>query len=232
MSPGSETPQPPGPADRVAGDFWWSLGVDTVGSIFHWFFRLRLIGRDNIPTGGPAMLAANHVSILDPIPIALGPSSLGRTVRFLAAAEAFRWPLVGWGLRRIRQIPIRRGARDVGALDRAAVVIRRGALAGIFPEGRVSDDGRLQPLRRGAARIALAARVPIVPVAVWGTQVRWPRGGPTLRPPPRPRVAVVFGPALSPDGHPRDGAAIRDLTDRIMRGIQELLPLARGAGDS
>src|SRR5207247_1679697 len=86
---------------------------------------------------GPALRACNHISVIDPVIIALAPSYRGRTVRFLAAAEMFEKPLVGPGLRLIRQIPIRRGERDVGALEEAAEVIAQGALAGIFPEGGV-----------------------------------------------------------------------------------------------
>lgn len=219
------------PPDRVERDFWWSLGVLTLGTAFRVAFRVRFTGGENIPPAGPAILAANHVSVLDPIAIALGPSYRGRTVRFLAATEAYRLPIVGWGLRKIRQIPIRRGARDLAALDQVASVIRRGALAGIFPEGRVSADGRLQRGRRGAARIALVAGVPVIPVAVWGTQVRWPRSGLGLRRPLRPRVAVVFGRPIPAAGDPMDGDAVAELTDRIMSAIRSLLPVAQQHGD-
>jgi 1-acyl-sn-glycerol-3-phosphate acyltransferase len=224
---------PPGDPhpDRVERDFWWSLGLVTLGRLFRLFFRVRFIGRENIPAAGPAILASNHVSVLDPIAIALGPSRRGRTVRFLAAEEAFRVPFVGWGLRRIRQIPIRRGARDVRALDSVASVIRRGALAGIFPEGRVSEDGRLQRGRRGVARIALAAEVPVIPVAVWGAQVRWPRRGLRLQRPWRPRMAVVFGRPVTAVGDPFDAATVTELTDRIMMEIAHLLPIAQANGD-
>src|SRR5438034_575626 len=91
----------------------------------------------SIPRTGPAILACNHVSVLDPVIIAMAPSYRGRTVRFLAAAEMFEKPLIGPGLRLIRQIPIRRGERDMRALEEAADVISAGALAGIFPEGGV-----------------------------------------------------------------------------------------------
>jgi len=229
-APPGTRPSDPHP-DRVERDFWWSLGYAVLGPLFRLFFRLQFIGGENIPAAGPAILAANHVSVLDPIAIALGPSRRGRTVRFLAAEEAFRLPFVGWGLRKIRQIPIRRGARDVRALDGVASVIRRGALAGIFPEGRVSEDGRLQRGRRGAARIALAAGVPVIPVAVWGAHVRWPRRGPRLRRPWRPRMAVVFGRPIPAVGDPLDVAAVAELTDRIMSEISRLLPVAQANGD-
>src|SRR5206468_4170025 len=106
----------------------------TVGSLFRLSHRLRIEGVERIPMHGPAILAANHVSPLDPIAIALGALRRGRTIRYLAAAEAFRIPVIGWGLRVFGQIPLHRGRADRAALRAAAGVIANGALAGIFPE--------------------------------------------------------------------------------------------------
>src|SRR5919201_68555 len=78
--------------------------------------KLRVEGQDRIPASGPAILAANHVSPLDPIAVALAAARRGRTVRYLTAVEAYDIPVIGWGLKRFRQIPIRRGARDAAAL--------------------------------------------------------------------------------------------------------------------
>ncbi len=146
--------------DRVERDFWWRTGVYTVGTIARACFDVSFVGMHNIPRQGAAILASNHISVIDPVIIALGPSYRGRTVRFLAAVEMFEKPLVGAGLRLIKQIPVRRGARDFRALEEAAGVIATGALAGIFPEGGVGP-GPLQPGRHGAARIALSAGVPV-----------------------------------------------------------------------
>jgi 1-acyl-sn-glycerol-3-phosphate acyltransferase len=148
-------------------------------------------------------------------------------VRFLAAAEFFRKPFIGWGLRRIRQIPIRRGASDRRALEQAAGVIRRGALAGIFPEGTLSPDGAPLPGKRGAARIALASGVPILPCGIWGTRARWPRGGIRWTRPLRPKVVVAFGPLLEPAGRLEDPNDVQTLTDLIMAAIAEQTGRAR-----
>src|SRR5438105_11848597 len=123
--------------DRIADDPWWRFGLVTVGALFRGSHRLRMEGVERIPAHGPAILAANHVSPLDPIAVALAAARRGRTVRYLTAAEAFGIPVIGWGLTHFRQIPIHRGARDRAALDDAARVISRGALAGIFPEGKL-----------------------------------------------------------------------------------------------
>src|SRR5438093_1620070 len=82
-----------------------------------------------------------------------------------------RW-LVAWALRRYRQIPVRRGLADWGALREVAGAIEKGRLAGIFPEGQMGDGTGLQPGRKGLARVAMTAGASIVPVAIWGTQER------------------------------------------------------------
>jgi 1-acyl-sn-glycerol-3-phosphate acyltransferase len=213
--------------DRVAHDVWWQVGLATVGTLFRTFFRLRIEGLSNVPVRGGAIIAPNHVSVLDPIPVAMAASERGRTVRFLAAAESFDVRVVGWGLRRIRQIPVRRGGGDVAALEDAAKVVRAGALAGIFPEGRVGPGDGLQPGRRGAGRLALAAGVPVIPVGVWGTQVRWSQSGPHMALPLRPPVAIVFGDPIRVEAYADPSTGVEPLTATIMRAIDALVIRAR-----
>ena len=182
---------------------------------------------ERIPVRGPAILAANHVSPLDPIAVALAAARRGRTIRYLAAAEAFDIPVIGWGLKQFRQIPIRRGARDRVALEDAAAVIRSGALAGIFPEGKLGTGEALLPPRRGMARLALASGAPVVPMGVWGMERRWPRGGIRLHPPVRPIAAVAIGEPIPARGDPADDEDVRALTDRAMTAIAGLVDRAR-----
>jgi 1-acyl-sn-glycerol-3-phosphate acyltransferase len=222
-----EVPGPGVPLDRASRDPWWTWGYRILAPLFHLLFRIRYRDRGNIPRDGGVILASNHISVLDPVIISMAVTTTGRAVRFLAAAEFFRKPVIGWGLRRIRQIPIRRGASDRRALEQAAGVIRRGALAGIFPEGTVSPDGNALPGKRGAARIALASEVPILPCGIWGTRARWPRGGIRCGGPLRPRVVVSFGPVIRPAGKLEDPEDVQALTDRIMAAIGEETAKAR-----
>jgi 1-acyl-sn-glycerol-3-phosphate acyltransferase len=218
------------PPDRASRDPWWTGGYWIIGGLFRLLFRIQYRGREHVPPGGGAILVANHISVLDPVIVSMAATaSSGRAVRFLTAAEFFRKPLIGWGLRRIRQIPIRRGASDRRALQQAARLIRKGALAGVFPEGTLSPDGTPLSGKRGAARIALASGVPLIPCGIWGTRARWPRGGIVWKRPLRPRVVVSFGPVLHPDGELENPADVQALTDRIMAAIAEQVADARAA---
>ncbi|HEX9374638.1 MAG TPA: lysophospholipid acyltransferase family protein [Actinomycetota bacterium] len=227
LAPPPEDPEVP--PDWASRDPWWTFGYWILGGLLRLLFRIRYLGRDHVPKQGGAILACNHVSVLDPAIIAMGATTTGRAVRFLAAAEFFGHRFIGWGLRRLRQIPIHRGASDRRALAEAARVIRRGALGGIFPEGQVSPDGNPLPGKRGAARVALASGAPLTPVGIWGTRARWPREGLRLRRPLRPRVFVSFGPPVFPEGVLESPEDVQALTDRIMEAIAEQVEVAKAA---
>jgi 1-acyl-sn-glycerol-3-phosphate acyltransferase len=201
---------------------WWRFGIAVVGFSWHILFRLRVEGTDLVPSSGPAIVAGNHVSALDGVALALATSSRsGRMTRFLVAAEFFRKLWYGWALRLYRQIPLRRGQRDQGALDVAIDTIRGGALAGIFPEGTVNPEpaAGLMRGRKGAARIALATQAPVVPVGIWGTQARWPRSGLHFRRPWRPVVAISYGEPIRPQGDPGSAAEVEAFTNVIMEAL-------------
>jgi 1-acyl-sn-glycerol-3-phosphate acyltransferase len=190
-------------------------------------FKMRFSGLDRVPERGAAILAPNHVSVLDPIAVALAVAERGRVIRFLAAAEFFSHPLLGPGLRVTHQIPIRRGIRDLAALDDLVGVIRDGHLAGIFPEGRIRSGN--PPLKglSGLARIAQATGAPVIPVGVWGTRDRWPPGKPRLRPLRRLPLTVVMGEPVTVDPSASSGGGLKEATIRIMSAIEERMNEAR-----
>jgi 1-acyl-sn-glycerol-3-phosphate acyltransferase len=201
---------------------WWLFGIAVVGFFSRILFRLRVEGADRVPSSGSAIVAGNHVSALDGVALALATGSRGRRMtRFLVAAEFFRKLWCGWALRLYRQIPIRRGERDQGALDVAIETIRGGALAGIFPEGTVNPEpgAGLMRGRKGAARIALATDAPVVPVGIWGTQARWPKLGLHLRRPWRPVVAISYGEPIPPKGDAGSAADVQAFADVIIDAI-------------
>jgi 1-acyl-sn-glycerol-3-phosphate acyltransferase len=211
-------------------DGWWVFGVAVVGFFWRILFRTRIEGIDRIPSSGPAIVAGNHVSALDGVVLALVTGSRGhRMTRFLVAAEFFRKLWCGWALRVYRQIPVRRGQRDQGALDDAIETIRGGALAGIFPEGTVNAEPEAGLLRgrRGAARIALATDAPVVPVGIWGTQARWPKPGLHARRPWRPVVVISYGEPIAPKGDPESTDDVQAFTDVMIDALAAQAERAR-----
>jgi len=203
---------------------WWRFGVLVLGAVARPLFRIRVTGVDSVPIEGPGIVASNHVSVLDGIALALVIARHRRRMtRFLAAAEFFRKPFYAWALRLYRQIPIRRGEGDEGALDEAVRTVRAGALAGIFPEGKVnpSPDGALQRGRTGVARMALATGAPVVPVGIWGTQRRWPRGRIRWERPLRTTIALEFGEPVTREGDPDSPHDTQRLTELVMERIAD-----------
>jgi len=210
---------------------WWQAGTPVAGVVCRALFRMRYVGVQNVPKTGPAVLAANHVSALDGIVLALAPAERRkRMTRFLSPTEFFENPWYGWGLRLFGQIELKRG--NPQALDEALDTIRRGAITGLFPEGRVGETGELQRGHSGVSRIALATGAPVVPVGIWGTQARWPQPGFTLRRPWRPTLVLSFGPPIPAEGDVNDRADLRGFTKLVMGGIAVQLDLARALAEA
>ena len=215
---------------------WWRFGLPIVTPLVHLLFRARVVGIEHVPARGPAIVAFNHVSALDGPALAIELSRrTRRETRFLVAAEFFRKFFFGWVLRTFDQIPIHRGAGDANALDTALASLHGGAMLAIAPEGEVNPEprGDLQRIRSGVARLALPTGVPIVPVGLCGTQDRWPRTGIVwARLWRRPRLAIVFGPPLLPDGEATSEADVVDLKERLRLRLAEQVTAARAlAGD-
>jgi len=224
-------------ADRaVRGDLnaWWRFGVPIAELLVRALFRVRVTGIHHVPLEGPAILAFVHVSVLDgPCLAAEVAWRRRRTVRFLVASEIFDLPVSGWFLRRYRQIPVRRGRGDAGALDEVVATIRRGAVAAIAPEGAVNPAPRaLQRIRSGIARIALSTGAPVIPVGIWGTHRRWPKAGRRWGHPFRPRLGLAFGPPIEPSGDASVQDDIDALVTRVREALERQLTEARSlAGD-
>jgi len=139
--------------------------------IVRWLFRLRDEGVENLPREGGYVVAANHTSNLDPWPLGL-PLWPKRYLRFMAKSELFWWPM-GPIITAGGAFPVRRGERDVEAIQTAVELTRKGHVVAMFPHGTRERKGlvkKYQPRSHtGAARIALLAGVPLVPAAIRGT---------------------------------------------------------------
>ncbi|WP_378955519.1 lysophospholipid acyltransferase family protein [Pelosinus sp. sgz500959] len=133
---------------------------------FKLFFRYEIIGAENIPVSGGAIIAANHISLWDPPVVGAGTI---RPIHFMAKEELFAVPLLKWIITKINAFPVRRGAADRTAIRYAIDLLKKGEILGLFPEGTRSKTGLLGKPEPGIAMIALKAGVPIIPAAIIGT---------------------------------------------------------------
>jgi 1-acyl-sn-glycerol-3-phosphate acyltransferase len=206
--------------------FYWFLKWIAIGPLLRLVFRPQVEGAENVPSEGPAILASNHLSYADWL---FMPLTLPRRVTFVAKAEYFNTPgIKGWFQRMFfsgsGQVPIDRSGASAaeGALTAAKRVLDEGELFGIYPEGTRSHDGRLYRGKTGVARLALETSVPVIPVAVVGTDVVAPPGkkfGSFTRP------VVRFGKPLDferYEGLANDRYILRSVTDEIMYEIMRL----------
>jgi 1-acyl-sn-glycerol-3-phosphate acyltransferase len=161
-----------------------------VGPFLRVWYRLRIAGAEHVPDTGAAIIAPNHKSLYDSFFIAMATR---RHLRFMGKSELFEGPF-GRLLVRLGAFPVRRGESDQEALETARTVLRQGGLLSLFPEGtRVRDPDTLGSPRRGAGRLAIEARAPLVPCAITGTERLF--AGPLPRP---GRVQIAFVPAIAP----------------------------------
>ena len=181
-------------------------------------WRVRIEGLEHIPKSGPVVIVANHVSYLDPILLGLGVEARGRVVRYLAKRELFDHWFTGPVMRGADQILVDRRGDAGAALKHAELAMLDGKLLVIFPEATIHP--RFDPAKgkTGAARLALATGVPLVPAVAWGGQAVATKGR-RKRAAPRSSHSVAFG---APIVYSRDDSAA-ELTDRIMGAIATLL---------
>lgn len=188
-----------------------------VGGYFRLFHFIRITGRENLTHEGPAIYAANHVSYYDPVIIALGET---RPLHFMAWEALFSKPLFAQVLLDWGAFPVDVSGSDPGGYKTCLKRLREGYRVGIFPEGERSRTGELLNLKEGVARLAINARVPIVPVVITGAHRAWPRG--EFAPRPFLPIQVHFHPAIHAE-HAPAGALRREETARIMRQLRDAL---------
>lgn len=183
------------------------------------FCKLKIEDRQHVPEQAGCVLVCNHT--YGPDFIVLGYAS-PRQVYYMAKMEIFGWhPLLTKLLVTAGVFPVRRGQSDKGAITAAVNLVRTGKVVGMFPEGTRSRNGALQRGRSGAARIAMEAQVPVVPVVVLNSPAILHKLGRRLR---APEVVIRFGQPIYLAGDPNDSQAAHDNTTQIMRALAVLLP--------
>src|SRR6201985_3351928 len=139
--------------------------------------RITYCGEEHIPDRGGAVIAINHTSYVDFLPAALAMHRRGRRLRFMIKAEMQQVKVVNFLIRHTKTIPVDRDA-GAGAYAMAVRRLREGELVGVYPEATISRSFELKEFKTGAARMALEADVPIVPLIVWGAQRMWTKDHP------------------------------------------------------
>jgi 1-acyl-sn-glycerol-3-phosphate acyltransferase len=213
--------------------FFWLLAA-LVLPIMNLAVRFRMHHAERIPQAGAFVLAPNHYSEIDPVVMGVVSWKLGRAPRFLTKASLFKNPVLRWVLRTSGQIPVERaGSKSHAALRAAEELVEKGRMVVVYPEGSLTRDPDLWPMRgkTGAVRIALEQDIPIVPAAHWGTQALMPRYGKKLSLFPRKTIHVAIGEPLDLSayrGRPLDQATLLKATGELMNAIAELLAELRG----
>lgn len=193
--------------------------------VVRWLFRAQIEGEENVPASGGVILASNHLAAGDTFVL---PAMLQRQLTFPAKAELFKGnrglgsKIVAWFLKAVGQVPLDRsgGRASLDGLGPVLQVLAEGGMVGIYPEGTRSPDGRLYKGRTGVARMALAANVPVVPVAMFNTEAVRRFGIPWIW---KPRIVIGEPLNLSryADLH-ENHEGLRWVTNEVMNAIMEL----------
>lgn len=194
--------------------------------------RFRFRHAERIPATGPFIMVANHYSDFDPLVTAYTLWKHGRAPHYLAKASLFRIPIVGGAFRVTDQVPVERAVGGSAPLAAAKQLIDKQLALVIYPEGTLTRDPDLWPMRGkfGAARLALEHGIPVIPAASWGAQRVLPRWSKKISLFPRKDVEVIIGEPLDLSrwaGEHESQTALAAATDAMMQAITELLQQLR-----
>lgn len=195
--------------------------------VFATYFRWHVFNPERVPVRGPAILASNHASHLDPPLIGAG---LRRALNYLARESLFDLPVGGWALRNVNAVPVDRDGGGAAGLRAIFNRLRKGGAIVLFPEGTRTRDGELQKVRSGVGLVVVKSEAPVVPVRVFGTYDAWSRH--MKMPLPKP-VSVKYGhpmkcEALRAEARTCSKDRLKDIyqeaSEQIMREIAALKP--------
>jgi 1-acyl-sn-glycerol-3-phosphate acyltransferase len=222
-----------GPRQRLG--FWYRLVAHLLRPILMTTTRRVWAGAEHLPgVGVGVVVAPNHISYADPLTLAHFLWDNGRAPRYLAKESLFRIPILGRIIAACGQIPVYRASRDAARAYRDALAaVRAGECVGIYPEGTITKDPALWPMKgkTGAARVALETGCPVIPIAQWGPQEILPPSSNRLRLLPPKTVRVLAGPPVELtdlQGQPVTPEILRTASDRIVDAITSALTQVRG----
>ncbi|MEW6214032.1 MAG: lysophospholipid acyltransferase family protein [Nitrospirota bacterium] len=201
-------------SSRLSNGVYWFLKV-----IFYTFLkvfnRLEVIGSENVPEKGGVIVAANHVSYLDPPIIGV---ALRRQATYMAKQGLFKVPLLGTFVK-LFSFPVNRDRPQLSTIREAINRLKNGGLIVLFPEGARSVDGSLLDAKRGIGMIAAMSRMPVVPALIEGTEKALPVGAKFLRP---SKIKVIFGKPLKVEEKETGKYFQERICKEIMEAIKNL----------
>ncbi|TDN92653.1 lysophospholipid acyltransferase family protein [Microbacterium sp. BK668] len=220
--------------EKTRPSVFWPLAA-VIAPLIALLFKLEIEGAENLPREGAYVLAPNHYSESDPLAVALAVWKAGRAPRFMAKESLFRVPVLGWILRITGMVPVARSSSAASArqtLETSETLVKLGRGVIVYPEGTLTRDPAMWPMRgkTGAVRLALAGDIPLVPMAQWGCQAVLPRYGKLKLWPLRRPVRVVIGEPVDLSAfraNETQPAALVAATDVVMAEIAELLSTIR-----
>lgn len=186
--------------------------------------RFDMQGLEHIPRRGGAVLVSNHIGYLDFVFAGLTAVPAKRLVRFMAKESVFRHKVSGPLMRAMKHIPVDRSQGE-NAYSHALDALRSGEIIGVFPEATISQSFTLKNFKSGAARLAQEAGVPLLPMALWGTQRLWTKGKPRNLGRNHIPITMRVGEPMAAD--PAETAVT--VTEKVRVRVQELLEAAQRA---
>ncbi|CDQ39789.1 MULTISPECIES: lysophospholipid acyltransferase family protein [Virgibacillus] len=186
----------------------YKIAKSVVALIFYPLYRIKVIGKENVPNKGPVIICSNHISNLDPPVVGI---TSPRDISFMAKDELFEKPFIGWLLSNIQAFPVKRGMSDRNALRKGLATLKDGHTLGLFPEGTRSKTGELGEPLSGAGFFALRSDAVIVPCAIIGTYQ------------PLKQLKVVYGQPIPMEELRTSKATAKETADVIMSEIKKLI---------
>ncbi|MCW2885687.1 MAG: 1-acyl-sn-glycerol-3-phosphateacyltransferase-li ke [Streptosporangiaceae bacterium] len=184
--------------------------------------KFRIEGTEHLPKTGGAVLVSNHVSYLDFIFSGLGANPAGRLVRFMAKKEVFDNKISGPLMRGMHHIPVDREA-GAGSYMAALKALKDGEVIGVFAEATISRSFTVKEIKSGAVRMAVAAKVPMIPMAVWGGQRMWTKGRPRRLFQRNIPITILVGEPM----YPKRGDDYDKITEELRARMSELVEKAQ-----
>ena len=196
--------------------FKWSV----VSPVLHVYLRGRIYGSEHVPLIGPLLVVSNHASDFDPPILAC---CVRRPVAYMAKEELFRVPVLKQAIKLYGAYPVKRGSADRSAIRSALTLLEEGWAVGVFLQGTRTPDARISDPKLGAALIAAKAKVPLLPVSLWGTEAIFEKGSLVPRPVP---VTVRIGQVIDPPNS-TDRDELQAVTQKCATAIHTLHDLGR-----